>query len=114
MSQKRCAPEISEGRRAEALELATEARSKRRKLLEDVRSGRYDLTDILEMEDKGDKIAGRTKVSSILMAIPGIGKAKTSLIMEGCKIPNKKRIQGLGKRQRASLCDAVQELNIKQ
>jgi ribosomal protein S13 len=54
---------------------------------------------------ESDEIVAGTKVSAILMSMPGLGKVKAKRLMEANGIAENRRIRGLGQRQRAALLD---------
>ena len=62
--------------RAAALKRATEMRAARAEYLGRVKSGEVSIADALEA-GKGDPVVGRIKAKRLLMALPGIGAAKT-------------------------------------
>jgi S13-like protein len=47
------------------------------------------------------------KVGDLLLAVPGIGPAKTARALSHCRIANTKTIGGLSDRQRAALTDRL-------
>ena len=79
-------PDLTPEQRAANLAKAAAARHARAELLETCR---------------------RLPVRSLLKALPGLGNAKVAKIMEELGIPEKRRVAGLGARQREALAEAV-------
>lgn len=93
-------PALSPEQRQAALEKAREARAARSALLAGVKEGSLTLADVLGREDD---LARRTKVSQVLRALPGVGPARASAVMERAGITADRRVGGLGARQREQL-----------
>ena len=92
---------LTEADRAVALEKAREARSKRAAVREKLKRGEITLAQAIDMGD--DPVIGRMKVSALIKALPGYGKAASEKIMEELDIYEGRRLSGLGKRQREAL-----------
>ena len=99
-------PEMTPEQRQAALRKAAEARRARTQLLEEVRSGRKTLSQVLEAA-KDDPIAAKTKVSQLLRAVPGLGPAKVGALMDDVGVDANRRVGGLGDRQRQELAGRV-------
>ena len=97
-------PNLTPEQRAEALAKAARARHERAALRDDIKAGKVSLTEVFEMEDD---IARRMKVSALIEAMPGYGKAKAAKIMKELGISESRRIQGLGENQKANLLDRL-------
>ncbi len=93
-------PVLSPEQRQVALEKAREARAARSALLASVKEGSLTLADVLGREDD---LARRTKVNQVLRALPGVGPARASAVMERAGITADRRVGGLGARQREQL-----------
>ena len=93
-------PSLTSEQRAEALKKAAAARYARAALRDDIKAGKVTLEQVFEMDDD---VARRMKVSALIEAMPGYGKAKAAKIMEELGISESRRIQGLGIRQREQL-----------
>jgi hypothetical protein len=93
-------PTLSPEQRQAALKKAHEARAARSALLADVKEGSLTLADVLGREDD---TARRTKVNQVLRALPGVGQARATAIMEHAGITADRRLGGLGARQREQL-----------
>lgn len=97
-------PTMTEEQRAAALEKAAQARKARAELKADIKAGKITIKEILESEDD---IIKKTKVTAVLGAMPGYGKAKVAALMEECNIQDNRRIGGLGSKQKAELLEKL-------
>lgn len=94
-------PQLTDEQRRDALAKAAEARRKRAAIKEDLRAGRTNLSSLVERAD--DEFVGKLKVSSVLEALPGVGKIRARKIMERLEISESRRIRGLGSKQKKAL-----------
>ena len=94
-------PTLTEEQRREALAKAAEARRKRAELKGQLKSERMTLRDVLTRQ--GDDVIGKMKVSSVLEALPGVGKVRARRIMERLDISATRRVRGLGAKQKDAL-----------
>jgi hypothetical protein len=99
-------PESTPEQREAALAKAAEARRMRAEIKALLSTGSLTLGEVFERADGDDIVAG-TKVASILVSLPGMGKIKTKRLMEEHGIADNRRIRGLGARQRQTLLDLV-------
>jgi len=99
-------PTLTPEQRAEALAKAAEARKARSELLASIKSGKQTIASVLGRA-KDDKTVGKTKVSALLKAVPGVGAVKAAALLEQAKIDPDKRAGGLGDKQRTALIDAL-------
>ena len=97
-------PKLTPEQRKAALEKAAEARRTRAEIKELLKTGSLTLAEVLDRAETDDIVAG-TKISSLLVAMPGMGKVKAKRLMETLAISETRRIRGLGARQRADLLD---------
>ena len=95
-------PPLTEEQRAAALAKAAHVRRTRAEWKQALKTKSMKLSRLLEMA-KTDEIAAGMKVSTALVAMPGLGKVKAKRIMETLGIAENRRLRGLGKRQRESL-----------
>lgn len=95
-------PKMTDEQRAAALEKAKEARAKRAKLKDDIKSGKLSLTKVLNSDDE---ITKKTKVLQILVSLPGIGKVTAQKAMEEIGIAENRRVGGLGSAQKEKLIE---------
>lgn len=98
-------PNLSAEDRKANLAKAAEARQKRAVLRADIKSGKLPFSDVMSKAE--DPIIGRMRVSALLEALPGYGKAKATKLMEELQISQSRRVQGLGARQRDELMKAL-------
>jgi hypothetical protein len=95
-------PSLSAEDRAKALEKAGLARKERADLKNRLKMGSLSLKELLDQAETNE-IYGKTKVLSVLEALPGVGKVKARRAMEEIGIAESRRLRGLGKEQRAKL-----------
>jgi signal recognition particle GTPase len=95
-------PVLSPEQRAAALEKAAAARRARAELKEKLKMGSVSLSDLLAQAGSDD-IIGKMKVLAVLESLPGLGKVKARKLMEETGIPETRRVQGLGTKQREAL-----------
>jgi DNA uptake protein ComE-like DNA-binding protein len=98
-------PNLSDADRKAALKKAAEARQKRAKLRQDIKSGKMSFAAVMKKAD--DPIVARMKVTTLLESLPGFGKAKAAKIMTDLEISDSRRVQGLGARQREMLMERL-------
>ena len=96
--------DMSEDQRNAALAKAAEARRTRAEMKELLRTGSLTLAEVFERAETDDVVAG-TKVNTILVAMPRMGKVKAKRLMEEYGIAENRKIRGLGSRQRRLLLD---------
>jgi hypothetical protein len=96
--------EMSDEQRQAALAKASEARRTRAEIKQLLKTGTLTLSEVLERAETDDVVAG-TKVASLLVSMPGMGKISTKRLMEEYGIAENRRIRGLGSRQRELLVD---------
>lgn len=97
-------PPMTAEQRQESLNKAKAARAARARALAEVKTGSITLTAVLDDEQSPLQ---RAPVRRVLLAVPGIGVKKADQIMAGIGIDAKRRIRGLGPRQRALLAAAL-------
>lgn len=97
-------PELTNEQRRENLEKAKAARARRSAVLKGVTDGSYTVADVLAMAET-DEIVARTKVFTLLKAVPGYGFARSQQLMRKLGIAESRRLRGLGEKQRAALLE---------
>lgn len=97
-------PKLTEEQRAENLKKAAAARHARAELRQKIKDGKVSPSSVLNSDDP---VAQRMPVRALIESIPGFGKAKTAKIMENLGIAEKRRVQGLGSRQREQLAEIL-------
>jgi len=96
--------EMSDEQRQAALAKAAEARRTRAEIKQLLKTGTLTLPEVLERAETDDVVAG-TKVASLIVSMPGMGKISTKRLMEEYGIAENRRIRGLGSRQREVLVE---------
>lgn len=77
---------------------------KRAEYLARVKSGEVTIATALA-EGKDNPVVGRIKAKRLLMALPGIGSAKTQSAMTAIGIAESRRVAGIGQRQAEKLIE---------
>ena len=95
-------PQLSPEQRAEALQKAAAARKVRAELKDRLKRQEMTVADVVRLGDSDDVI-GKMRVSAVLEALPGLGKARAQKIMERLEISPTRRVRGLGANQRRAL-----------
>lgn len=91
-------PTLTPEQRSAALAAAQKARKDRAEALAELTAGTLTFEGAL-----GDKRLQRAKVLTVLKALPGIGDAKAAAILKDARVPEARRVGGIGSRQRAAL-----------
>ncbi|MFI1226105.1 integration host factor, actinobacterial type [Streptomyces sp. NPDC020884] len=76
------------------------ARKERSELLDTLKAGQVPLHQVL---DRTDTVAGKIRVRPLLEAMPGIGKIRAGQLLDHIGISERRRVRGLGPRQKAQL-----------
>lgn len=97
-------PKLSTDERAQALAKAQEMRTKRMELRKELKAGKVALDEVLKRDDE---IVSRMKVKYLLESLPNVGKITAEAIMTEIGINESRRVQGLGKRQKAMLLEKL-------
>ncbi|MDP9616485.1 integration host factor, actinobacterial type [Streptomyces demainii] len=95
-------PVLTAEARAEALKKAVAVRKERGEVLAQLKDGKVSLKEVLEREDP---VVGKTYVKRLLESLPGIGKVRAEQVLADLAIPESRRVQGLGARQRERLLE---------
>ncbi len=98
-------PTLTDEQRKAALAKAGEARRARAELKERLKMGSLNLSELLEMADADDMVAG-IKVLAVLESLPGVGKVTARRTMDEIGIADTRRLRGLGEQQRKALLAA--------
>ena len=93
-------PKLSQEEKKNALAKAQEMRRARSQMREQLKKGDLDLCQVLAADDE---VTARMRVAYLLRSLPRVGKVKAQRIMDEIGIDEKRRVQGLGKRQREAL-----------
>lgn len=97
-------PTMTPEQRAAALAKAAEVRTARSELIAAVKTGKVTVAEVIE---RSDDIAKKTKVASVLRALPGWGKVKVTTCLTDCGIDEARRFGGLTAGQRDRLREAT-------
>jgi hypothetical protein len=90
------------------LAAAQESRRRRLAVKEQLKSGAIDVADVFAMADGGDATVAGMRVAEALRACPGIGTVRARRILDTAAVADKRRrIRGLGARQRAAIVAEV-------
>jgi hypothetical protein len=100
-------PILTAEQREAALKRAAEVRGARAELKGQLKAGTLTVPELLKSADPD--IVGKMRVSTILEALPRIGKVKAASLMENIGIATSRRVRGLGDRQRTALIAALAE-----
>lgn len=95
-------PQLTPEQRADALQKAAAARRARADLKDRLKRQEMSVADVIRAGDSDDVI-GKMRVSAVLEALPGLGKARAQKIMERLEISPTRRVRGLGSNQRKAL-----------
>jgi hypothetical protein len=98
-------PPLSAEARDAALAKAAEARRVRAEVKSQLKDGAISFADVLERAED-DELVAKTKVLTLIEALPGVGKVKARRTMERIGIAESRRVQGLGDNQRHALLAA--------
>lgn len=97
-------PEITEEQRAAALAKAMEVRSRRAATLKSIKRGEAKALECLEKARSGEMPhMQKVKVYKLLAAIPGVGNATATQIMQACGILERHTLKSIGAHQVESL-----------
>lgn len=94
--------QLSVQERAEARRKALQARRARAELKAAFAAGEVGLADVFARADAEDAVA-RLRAVDLLLALPGVGEVRARETMAGCGISPRRRLGGLGRRQREAL-----------
>ncbi|OEJ28915.1 integration host factor [Streptomyces agglomeratus] len=95
-------PNLTKAQRAEALVKAAAVRKERGEILAGLKDGKVSLKEVLEREDT---VVGKTYVKRLLESLPGIGKVRAGQLLNDHDISERRRVQGLGARQKERLLE---------
>lgn len=95
-------PTLTTEARAEALKKAAAVRKERSEFLANLKDGSVSLKQVLERDDA---VVGKTYVRRLLESLPGIGKVRADQVLGDLGITERRRVQGLGPRQKERLLE---------
>lgn len=94
-------PQLTPEEKRRGLAKAQEMRRRRAELRQELKRGTLTLAELLARDD--DEAVQKMRVSYLLQSLPHVGKATTDKVMQDIGIPENRRVQGLGTRQRMEL-----------
>lgn len=94
-------PKLTPEEKRRGLAKAQEMRRRRAELRQELKRGAITLKELLARED--DEAVQKMRVSYLLQSLPQVGKVTTDKVMQDIGIPENRRVQGLGTRQRNEL-----------
>ncbi|MEU5417865.1 integration host factor, actinobacterial type [Streptomyces sp. NPDC020667] len=95
-------PALTPEARAEALKKAAAVRKERGEVLARLKDGTVSLKEVLERDDT---VVGKTHARRVLESLPGVGKVRAGQLLADLGISERRRVQGLGARQRERLLE---------
>lgn len=95
-------PPITPEQRSAALAAAQKARKERAEALAELKAGTLTFAGALD-----DKRLQRAKVLTVLKALPRVGGVKAAVILKAARVPEARRVGGIGSSQRAALLSQV-------
>ena len=99
-------PPRDDAERAAALEKAAHARAVRAALKADVAAGAVSMAEVFEQADT-DEVVANIKLLSLLQALPYVGKVRSRRLLDELGISERRRLRGVGPRQRDRLLERV-------
>ncbi len=100
-------PQLSAEERARALEIAKNSRQERAQVKGEIHRGVISLPQFLTLAE-GNPVLAKMRVAELLESLPGYGKIRAQALMERFDISPTRRVQGLGRHQRAALLKEFQ------
>lgn len=95
-------PLLTPQERSAALEKAKAARQERSQLKSQIKSGERNISDVLLLAQDSEAVA-KMRVLEMVESKPGVGKIRGRALLDKLGISPTRRIQGLGRYQRAAL-----------
>ncbi len=95
-------PQLTPAERASALALAKAARQERSQIKSQIKSGEISIAEVIALAGTREAIA-KMRVLEMVESKSGVGKIRGKALLEKLGISSTRRIQGLGRYQRAAL-----------
>lgn len=92
------APHITDEQRRKALDKARRTVQERKKIRYAMKTGRLKIGEVIDLP-----VIQGMRVRHLITSVPGIGRVKSVMIMERCRIDDRKRVGGMTPRQKAEL-----------
>jgi len=99
-------PARTAAEREEALVRAAHARAVRAELKAEVAAGNVSLAEVMARADD-DEVVANIKLLTLLEAVPNIGKVRSRRLLGELGISERRRLRGVGSRQRARLLERL-------
>ena len=96
---------MTDEEREAAAEKAMRVRYERRAFLSQVKTGKTTISELLDQS--ADPVVGKMRVRQVLRALPGYGPKRTEELLASLGVDSRRRLQGLGSRQRDALVNAL-------
>ena len=95
-------PQLTPAERANALAKAKASRQERSEVKSRIKSGELSISEVISLADDNEVIA-KMRVLEMVESKSGVGKIRGKALLEKLEISSTRRIQGLGRYQRAAL-----------
>ena len=95
-------PTFTEEERAAARDKAMAHRRRRSELKASLKAGEVTFSDVLVLAETDEAVASMLVVD-VLRALPGMGERRTEVLMKQVRLHPRRRVRGLGPRQREAL-----------
>jgi hypothetical protein len=99
-------PARTAAEREEALARAAQARAVRAELKAEVAAGNVSPAEVMARADN-DEVVANIKLLTLLEAVPNIGKVRSRRLLGELGISERRRLRGVGDRQRARLLERL-------
>jgi guanylate kinase len=100
-------PQLTDEERARALEIAKNSRQERATIKAEINRGNITFSQFLSLAE-GNGVLAKMRVAELLESLPGYGKIRAQALLEKFDISPTRRVQGLGRHQRAALLKEFQ------
>jgi guanylate kinase len=95
-------PQLTPAQRANALAKAKASRQERSEVKSRIKSGELSISEVISLAESNEVIA-KMRVLEMVESKSGVGKIRGKALLEKLEISSTRRIQGLGRYQRAAL-----------
>jgi guanylate kinase len=95
-------PQLTPAERASALAKAKASRQERSEVKSRIKSGELSISEVISLAD-GNEVIAKMRVLEMVESKSGVGKIRGIALLERLGISSARRIQGLGRYQRAAL-----------
>ena len=95
-------PQLTPAERANALAKAKASRQERSEVKSRIKSGELSISEVISLAD-GNEVIAKMRVLEMVESKSGVGKIRGIALLERLGISSARRIQGLGRYQRAAL-----------